>query len=43
MAFDAGVCQQVSRRWEQIGNVQLSDFFAIEFAFFEDLTGQACA
>ena len=43
VALHSGVCQQVGGRWKQIGNVQLNDFFAIEFAFFQNFTGQACA
>ena len=43
MAFDTRVCQQISWRREQVGNVQLCDFVAIEFALLENFTGQACA
>ena len=43
MAFDTGVGQQISWCWKQVGNVQLSDFLAAEFAFLENFAGQACA
>jgi hypothetical protein len=39
MAFDKGVGQQISGRWKQVGNVQLSDFVTVEFALLENFAG----
>ena len=43
MAFDARVGQQISGRGEQVCNVQLSDFLALELTLFENFAGQARA
>ena len=43
MAFDARVGQQISGRGEQVCNVQLSDFLALELNLFENFAGQARA
>ena len=43
MAFDTRVCQQISWRREQVGNVQLCDFVSVELALLENFAGQACA